>query len=97
MKVTATADAITTDTLRRSWRAHLGRRGLDSGQVQLIHQVRTGRRAKTLTNGQQVRTAQLTNAGIFERTSSGGAQLAADVRYSLLLEVEPALEETTTP
>lgn len=95
VKVTSDTDAVTVETLRRSWRAHLGRRGLDTGQAQLVHQVRTGRRTKTLTNDQQVRTAQLTNAGILDRTSSGGAQLSADVRYSLLLDEELALEETT--
>lgn len=86
VKVTGTADAVVIDALRRSWRAHLGRRGLDVGQAQLLHQVRTGRRAKALTNDQQVRTAQLTNAGILDRTGSGGATLSADVRYSLLLD-----------
>ena len=78
------------ETLRTLWRAHLGRRGLDLGQVHTLHQVRSGRRTKTLTNDQQVTVNELTNAGLLTRTPSGGAELSADVRYSLLLD-EPAL------
>jgi hypothetical protein len=86
VKVIGAADAVTTEVLRRSWRAQLGRRGLNIRQAQLVHQVRTGRRTKTLTNYQQMRTAQITNAGLLDRTSSGGAELSQDVRYSLLLD-----------
>lgn len=88
-RVSADVDAVDAETLRRTWRSHLGRRGLDIGQVNTLHQVRTGRRTKTLTNDQQVTVNQLTNAGLLTRTSSGGAELAADVRYSLLLD-EPS-------
>lgn len=89
VRVSAEVDAVDAETLRRTWRAHLGRRGLDIGQVHTLHQVCTGRRNKTLTNDQQVTVNQLTNAGLLTCTSSGGAELSADVRYSLLLD-EPS-------
>lgn len=63
-QVTAIADAITAEALRRIWRAHLALSRPQLRQARLVHQVRVGRRTKTLTNHQQVRTAQLTNAGI---------------------------------
>jgi hypothetical protein len=90
--VSADVEAVDTDTLRRTWRAHLGRRGLDLGQVHTLHQVHTRRRAKTLTNDQQVTVNQVTNAGLLTRTPSGGAELSADVRYSLLLD-EPTADQ----
>lgn len=97
VRVCSDVDAVDAETLRRTWRAHLGRRGLDIGQVHTLHQVRAGRRSKTLTNDQQVTVNQLTNAGLLTRTTSGGAELSADVRYSLLLDepsVSHAFEES---
>lgn len=86
VKIWRTSDAVSRETLQATWRAHLARRGLDIGQVTLLQQVRRGRRTKTLTNDQQVTAAQLVNAGILDRTSAGGVDLSADVRYSLLLD-----------
>lgn len=86
VKIWRTSDAVSRETLQATWRAHLARRGLDIGQVTLLQQVRRGRRSKTLTNDQQVTAAQLVNAGILDRTSAGGVDLSADVRYSLLLD-----------
>ena len=91
VRVTPDLDAVDAATLRHTWRAHLGRRGLDIGQVHTLQQVRNGRRSKTLTNDQQVKVSQLTNAGLLTRTTSGGAELSDDVRYSLLLD-EPAFD-----
>jgi transcriptional regulator with XRE-family HTH domain len=96
VKLWRTLDAVTRSTLQYTWRGHLARRGLDVGQAQLLHQVRTGRRVKTMRNDQQVTAAELTNAGIFTRTRSGGVELSPEVRYSLLLDEEPAPEETAT-
>ena len=91
VRICADVDAADAATLRTLWRAHLSRRGLDLGQVHTLHQVRAGRRGKTLTNDQQVTVRQLTNAGLLTRTASGGAELSDDVRYSLLLdELAPA-------
>jgi len=86
VKLWRTADKFSHQFLQRTWRAHLARRGLDVGQVQLLHQVYRGRRTKTLTNDQQVTVAQLTHAGLLDRTKAGGAELSPDVRYSLLLD-----------
>lgn len=93
VRVSADVDAADAATLQRLWRAHLARRGLDIGQVHALHQVRAGRRGKTLTNDQRVTVSQLTNAGLLTRTANGGAELSADVRYSLLLD-EPTTDQT---
>ena len=74
------------DCLRRAWRAHLGRRGLDAGQVRFLRQATTGRRVKVMSNPQRVTAGALVNAGLLERTPSGGVEMSGDVRYSLLLE-----------
>lgn len=88
VKIWRTIDAVSRNTLQTTWRTHLARRGLDIGQVQLLHQAHRGRRHKTLTNDQQVTAAQLVNAGILDRTNAGGVELSADVRYSLLLDCQ---------
>lgn len=88
VKISRTIDAVSRDTLQRTWRQHVARRGLDIGQVFLLHQTYTGRRSKTLSND-QVTMNQLVNTGILHRTASGGTDLSPDVRFSLLLDDEP--------
>jgi hypothetical protein len=89
-------DAVTHDTLRATWRGHPAPCGSTSARAQMLHRVRTGQRLKTMRNDQQVTAAELTNAGIFTRTRSGGVELSADVRYSLLLDEEPTPDETAS-
>jgi transcriptional regulator with XRE-family HTH domain len=86
VKLWRTSDAVPHEMLQRTWRSQLARRGLDAGQARLLHQTLSGRRDKTLTNDQQVTAAELVNAGLLERTRSGGVELSDDVRYSLLLD-----------
>ncbi len=75
------SDAVPHESLQRSWRSQLARRALDAGQARLLHQTLNGRRAKALTNDQQVTAAELVNAGLLKRTGSGGVELSDDVRY----------------
>lgn len=97
VRIRRTHGASSAGQLERSWRMHLGRRGLDIGQVRLLHQTHVGRRQKTLTNDQQVTASELVNAGILTRTPSGGVGLSDDARYSLLLTLPSLPRRTERP
>lgn len=76
-------DSIDQDTVRETWRRHLARRSLNLGQAHLLHRAARGEVVKNLGNDERVRGASLVNAGILERTTSGGFELSADTSFSL--------------
>ena len=76
------------DRIREAWRQHLGRTGLDRAQASILGKVQRGELGDTLGNDTRTRAAALVNAGILQRTTSGGSggfSLSDAARFSLVL------------
>lgn len=83
------SESVTTrNTLQEAWRRYFARRSLNIGQVRLLAKAFGGRAAKSTSAGEALCSAALVNAGILQRSASGGFVLTDDVRYSLLLSDE---------
>ena len=85
VKVVRRHDATTAAELRAHWRGQLARRGLDVAQVHLLRRAALGQVQKRLRNNERVKAGELVNAGLLQRTKSGGVALTSDVTYSLQL------------
>lgn len=69
--------------VREAWRRHLARRSLDIGQARLVYRALRDDLPRTVGESERLRGASLVNAGVLERTHSGGLELSADVVLSL--------------
>lgn len=84
-KIARRHDSATGTELREHWRGQFARRGLNQSQVRLLRRAALGKVPKTLRNHERVTAGELVNAGLLQRTRSGGVELTPDVVYSLAL------------
>ena len=69
--------------VREAWRRHFARRSLDLGQARLVYRAYHDDLPRTVGENERLRSASLVNAGLLDRTPSGGFTLSADVGFSL--------------
>lgn len=82
------ADVLNAEVAQEACRRHLGRSGLDRGQVFVLAKVQREELGKNLSNDTRTRAASLVNAGVLERNASGGFELSGATRFSLCLDSE---------
>ena len=69
--------------VREAWRRHLARRSLDIGQARLVYRALRDNLPRTVGESERLQGASLVNAGVLDRTPSGGLPLSGRADYSL--------------